>query len=84
MNKLSYWAHLINWTRIKSLLWHTAALGASFIIADITTAISNHTLIVPAWAAVVGGLLIAQVTKALNNYLSEDTSSTDQTNVPTV
>lgn len=66
----SFWAHLINWDRVKAFFWQTGAQGLALLLSGITTDISNHTIIVPAWASVLVGLAIAQSTKALNNYLS--------------
>lgn len=65
---MTYLSHLINWTRIKSLLWHTGAMIAAYLLADVSTAITNHQLIVPSWAAIAVGLIIAQATKALSTY----------------
>lgn len=72
----SYLSHLVNWTRIKSLLWHTGAIVAGYLLSDLATAISSHQLVVPSWVAILMGLLIAQATKALANY--NDQASPDQ------
>lgn len=67
---ITFIEHLFNWTRIVALLWLTAAQLAAFGLSDLATAISNHTIVVPAWAAIVLGLVISQVTKAVNNYIA--------------
>lgn len=71
---MTYIQHLVNVTRIKALLWRTGGQIVSFLLADLTTAISNHTIIVPAWAAVIIGLLISEATKALTNWINEQNS----------
>lgn len=71
-----YLSHLVNWTRIRSLLWHTGAIVAGYLLSDLATALSSHTLVVPSWVAILLGLLIAQATKALSNY--NDQTAPDQ------
>lgn len=67
---ITFLEHVFNTTRIKALLWHTLGQLLGFGLADLATAVSNHTIIVPAWAAVALGLIIGQVTKAVTNYFA--------------
>lgn len=68
--QLTFIEHLFNWKRITAFLWLSGAQIGAFLLADITTSISNHTIVVPAWAAIAVGLIISQITKAITNYIA--------------
>lgn len=60
---------LFNDSRFKSLLWRTGMMALAFLV----TAVSNNltSLQLSAEMTVFVGLILGEISKAINNYLSD-------------
>jgi hypothetical protein len=55
-------------TRLKALAWHAAMMAAAIIVSVLIENLSSFDI--PGWASVAAGLVLAQLSKAINNELS--------------
>lgn len=61
--------NLVNWTRVKAYLWYGLGQAIALILAQIGANLEAFNL--PTWAIVAIGLLISQITKAINQSFEE-------------
>lgn len=66
---MSFIQHLFSDARLKSLLWRSAMMGLAALLAALGTGVGDLSL--PPAVVAVMGLVLGEISKAINNHYSE-------------
>ena len=62
-------SHLVNWGRVKSLLWHGGMMALASLLAYLADNVGF--LQIGGQGAIILGLILAQLSKGISNFLNE-------------
>lgn len=61
--------HLINWKRFETVLWYSGAMVLADLVKEVIANLSTYHL--STTLTVLLGIVLAQISKALTNYLAD-------------